>query len=515
MFASKVSQKREQKPARMPASWVLTTLLISIAAPAEILAQPTEVRVLGKDGLVNVSFTGTETSTFDIFIAAEPGVGADNFDQLAAGRAVLNVASGVTIRGLDNNRDYFFRVVENAGGTSASADEVVATPRTPWLQALGETRFVSLAAHPSSPGILLAAGAALTGCGAGKVAGCDVYRSTNSGVTWAVVTQTIGDLDPRAVGMSTGSAIALSRNVGAGEKVLRSTNSGETWALSDTGLQTNLLVNKAIAYGVSNPSVVVVANIDLGRVALESRVIRSENDGMVWAHLAEAPLGQINAQVLAVDPSNDNVIWAGGGGNPLLARSDNGGASWTAVPTQGANPVVGIAIHPGDSSRVWVADTLDVRRSIDGGTSFFASRQGLPALVNINAFVRDQSTDTIFVGTTSGVFESRDDGATFTPLSSGIDAISILDLAIVESPRAMVVASVTGLHRLDLVRPGPVPSDPDAGPDAGVGSAPSSGCSCASAGVIGRGQLPGNLPTVVLLIVAAIVARRQFRGVQS
>jgi hypothetical protein len=184
-------------------------------------------------------------------------------------------------------------------------------------------------------------------------------RSTNGGTTWTtVVTGIFTDVlfDPN----NAGRVFAGQLNGG----VLKSTDSGATWSARNTGL----------------PAAASIARVSLTIAAANSNVlyakIESASSGGLLgvyrtASAAEAPGGWSAVtnpgvdssyvwwcSTIAADPSDvtGNIVWAGGVG---LARSGDGGASWTNV---------GGAIHSDQQSMVFDPTNANaVYASNDGG----------------------------------------------------------------------------------------------------------------------------------------------------
>jgi photosystem II stability/assembly factor-like uncharacterized protein len=202
--------------------------------------------------------------------------------------------------------------------------------------AAGRMYIGSIAVHPTNPDIVLA----------GTSSG--VYLTTDGGTAWTLV---LSGADATGVmfNPSNGNtAYAALGSVGGNSKngVYVSTNAGSTWTLDNgTGsgaLPTTHMGRIAIALTPSSPSTLYagIANSSNGDLL---GLYKSTNGGSSWSNLSSIP-DYCAPQcwyddVVAVDPANANVVYAGGSEeNGTLYQSLNAGTSWTNV-SSGANNV--------------------------------------------------------------------------------------------------------------------------------------------------------------------------------
>lgn len=121
-------------------------------------------------------------------------------------------------------------------------------------------------------------------------------------------------------------------------------------------------------------------------------------------------------------------------GVPLF-KSANGAASWN-VSSEGLTAafVQTIAIDPANSNTVYIGSTLGVFKSTDGGNQWsFAGAP--PATSGIRPLITTLALDpkaaaTIYLGTTAGLFKSSNGGQSFEPKNSGLPATSISAIAV-------------------------------------------------------------------------------------
>lgn len=195
----------------------------------------------------------------------------------------------------------------------------------------GGARIGSLAIEPGNSQVLLAGAALLFKDG--------IYRSADGGATWAQVLAgnpgTAVLFDPA----SPGTAYAALGNSFAGgtEGVFVSTDGGATWVAHNGSGHTALPTGSAgrVVLAMA-PSATQTLYVSLANVADGSLlgVYKSTDGGATW-HDTKAPdycTPQCSYDnVLAVDPTNANVVYAGGAFGTTLIRSSNGGKTWNVL----------------------------------------------------------------------------------------------------------------------------------------------------------------------------------------
>lgn len=164
--------------------------------------------------------------------------------------------------------------------------------------------------------------------------------------------------------------------------VFKTTDGGGSWVTANDGLGVhNAIEVYAFVIDQKDPSVIIVGTGD--------GIFRSKNHGLTWALVKRKHDG---VSSLAIDPSNDKIIYAGlrasfGGANIL--KSTDRGATWTdlvRVPTTEpvstiaidptnsktifAEPVSTIAIDPTNSKTIFAGGMATIAKTVDGGANW-------------------------------------------------------------------------------------------------------------------------------------------------
>jgi photosystem II stability/assembly factor-like uncharacterized protein len=147
----------------------------------------------------------------------------------------------------------------------------------------------------------------------------------------------------------------------------------------------------------------------------ESRIMRSLDQGATWTQLANPPT---DPQIVVADPYSPQILFSGG--HQGIYKSTDGGQTWrTVYPVQSsAQGVTGLAIDPGNPSRV-VALVSGLIVSSDGGETWTG---GFNCPVSpcgsdlARIFVDPSGSGTFILVGISGLYVSRDGGVTFSAL---------------------------------------------------------------------------------------------------
>jgi hypothetical protein len=227
----------------------------------------------------------------------------------------------------------------------------------------GGARIGGLAIQPGNSQVLLAAVAKLNNDG--------IYRSTDGGNTWSrVLAGNPGNavmFDPTHGSVAYAS---LGSSAGGGtEGVFKSTDGGQSWN-PDNGTGTSALpltnaARIALALAPSSPATLYAGIADTGGNLLG--LFKTADGGAHWARLASAP-DYCDQQcwydnVIAVQPTNANVVFAGGAYFTTLVRTLDGGTTWSTLQSAQSFAVV----HPDVHALTFSGDGTTLYLGSDGG----------------------------------------------------------------------------------------------------------------------------------------------------
>jgi hypothetical protein len=236
----------------------------------------------------------------------------------------------------------------------------------------GGGRMTSIAPHPTTAGTLIVG-----------AAGGGAWKTTDSGATWNVLTDAIGNLavgavayapsDPTKIYLGTGEN-AYSGDVITGIGLLYSPDGGTNWTLPSSVIAQQFFrisINPTVPNEIVAATTAGLLRSTTGQNGFGSSLIAHDSSGMTKAY------GDIND--LVRDPSNAQIMYATTSdrgywcdrytcGNPYnyysprVMKSTDGGQTWnefsTGLPTSTSTTLVtrmGIAIAPSNTATLYAA----------------------------------------------------------------------------------------------------------------------------------------------------------------
>lgn len=405
---------------------------------------PLLVTATGGAGQATVAWDSIVGATsYNLYLANEPGVTKSNYNSLAGGRKIANVTSPYTVTSLTKNQ-YYFSVTAVDGTEGPSSRVATAFVSLAW-QAVGglpATNFFSVASDQANASNVYAG---TTG----------VYRSTDGGITW---TQTLS-------GATTAANRIAALAVNGANVFANSMTNADIWKSTTSGTSGSWIrILDASGFGEQQgamridpvtPTTMYASDFILpGKTLAQSLVIKSTNGGSTWTHTAEAPApsDNIHAYALAIDPNNPTVMYAGGSGQPNIARTADGGTSWTDVPISGNNgPVTSLVVDSGNSNVVY-ATTRDAGffKTTNNGATWTAYNSGLTGTEFNSVLLDTQNPQMLHLGAANGYFYSLNGGLTWTAANNGFTTTPYFYSLALTPARRLIAATSDGLYMLSI-----------------------------------------------------------------
>ncbi|MEO8028402.1 MAG: SBBP repeat-containing protein, partial [Bryobacteraceae bacterium] len=299
-----------------------------------------------------------------------------------------------------------------------------------------------------------------------------LFQTSNAGSTWTPADQTV----PSVVkSLLLTPSNANTRIAGAANGIYRSTDAGATWSSVFNGGPSDIQRSPA------NPNTLYAA--------VGVSIYRSLDAGLTWTF--RNVLSVFYPAKLALDPSNESVAyWYGG--NVGVRKSTDGGGNWTPIGAASlpAGLVVDKLITTSDGSLYACYGANGVYKSVDGGANWtntlagtactgMAAAPGNAAVVYVSSgtqmfrtanagtlwtpispvygrvlAVSPTDPATVYLSSAdSSVKVSTDSGATFSPLTTGIDTAQPTSLVIdpADTSRMFLVGQTTFVAFLSKV----------------------------------------------------------------
>jgi len=245
----------------------------------------------------------------------------------------------------------------------------------------------------------------------------DLYKSDDYGETWRKVYEMIDfacAIDP------TSTDIVY---VGAENGVAKTTDGGQTWTRHRFPENGGLTVY-TIAINPITPTIVYAGGSTHNN---GTKAYKSTDGGVSWEALEI--LGGFFCKRIVIDPERPSTIYYGCWDG--IYKSTDGGASWQKL---GMGSGLILSLDPSDSQIVYAGGhEVGLARSLDGGLTWEEVIDG-QTIYHPRSFAIDpRSPDTLYLGNPFGIYKSADGGDSWEKASKGISAITIDALAVVPS----------------------------------------------------------------------------------
>jgi photosystem II stability/assembly factor-like uncharacterized protein len=152
---------------------------------------------------------------------------------------------------------------------------------------------------------------------------------------------------------------------------------------------------------------------------------KSTDAGNTWIPLSDY-LPQIGVSGIAIDPNDSNIIYIATGDDDAMdtysvgvMKSTDGGITWNITGLQfnnSGNTSHEIYIHPNNSNILWVATSVGVYKTTDAGANWINVLSG-----NIQDLkIKPTDPDTVYAVTKNKFYKSTDGGSNFNIVNSGL-----------------------------------------------------------------------------------------------
>ena len=240
-----------------------------------------------------------------------------------------------------------------------------------------------------------------------------IFDSHDSGSTWKRVAR-LGNrddlaldnivVDPNDSNHIVVGAWVLDRADGG---LYSTTDGGKTWSANDQMKGHSI---RALTMAPSDPKILVIGALD--------GVFRSADGGKTWALISPAGNAEIKeVESIAIDPKDPRIIFAGTWHLPW--HTSDGGEHWTNIGKPDGliddSDVFSIIIDAKNPKNLYLSACSGIYRSINEGGQF-EKVKGIPTESRrTRVLMQDpMAENTVYAGTTNGLWKTTDAGHTFT-----------------------------------------------------------------------------------------------------
>jgi photosystem II stability/assembly factor-like uncharacterized protein len=235
-----------------------------------------------------------------------------------------------------------------------------------------------------------------------------LYRSTDSGLSW--IRLPTGNYPDQiiAVNLSKDDKIFISTNNG----IYRSVNNGDDWTYLHINLldSTYQLVANAFAFPDNNSLIIG---------AINQGIYYSSDNGNSWLTKNNG----INAfSIFSVNFGNNGLILVGIEQGAANFISLDGGQTWR----HSYDGIAGARCMATIGEKIFIGNDNTLFMSSDFGNSWIMKNNGLTP-GNIRGLFFDKKINTLFTGTSRGIYKSNDEGENW--IYTGLNGIKIIGIA--------------------------------------------------------------------------------------
>ncbi len=155
-------------------------------------------------------------------------------------------------------------------------------------------------------------------------------------------------------------------------------------------------------------------------------------NGSVWVQQSVSGLSGSNLELIAIDPSDDNIMYVVNGG--ILYKSVNKGINFNLIYSSPTSSITSVAIHSTNSNIIYLTTEGTSGKayiSTNGGSTFSNFNTGLPNIgKNVIVHQGGNSINPLYIGTSLGVYYRDDTLTQWEPFDTNLPNVSVTDLAI-------------------------------------------------------------------------------------
>ena len=231
------------------------------------------------------------------------------------------------------------------------------------------------------------------------------------------------------------NVIAASSNKG----LIASDTHGEEWLL----LLPDVMAYDAFVNPFNDQEIFVAGSKN--RLAV---IYKSADRGASWVQVYNEPTGKILVTVLAFDRNDPKIMYAGLSSGSILKSSD-GGDTWNAL-TAFDSRVVDLSVA--QNLIYGLAQTSGLNRSTDGGKTW--ARVAFTESISFfnDLYMDPNSSGTLYVATSLGLFRSEDSGTTWNklPIPATPEITDVTAIAVNPGRRNQIYAAIKStIYRSD------------------------------------------------------------------
>ncbi|MFA5317878.1 MAG: hypothetical protein WC323_00150 [Patescibacteria group bacterium] len=250
-----------------------------------------------------------------------------------------------------------------------------------------------------------------------------VYKSFNRGVVWKQ-NSLVASTGSKAVSFNSANVVALAIDPQDENAIYAGTDNGGMLYSYDGGASWSVARDLGKRY-VKDIKISPVDKCTI-YIASENKVFKSDDCSRTWDDVYYDNNTGVMIRSLAIDPRNENIIYAGTSRGDVITSSD-AGKSWSALKRFSEDKlfrgksemnIIKIIVNPKNSNNLWIATEANgVFKSMDRGATWQSFEEEFKEINTSNSILVSDfdlfagDGKTIIVATKAGLLRSFDAGA--------------------------------------------------------------------------------------------------------
>lgn len=194
----------------------------------------------------------------------------------------------------------------------------------------------------------------------------------------------------------------------------------------------------------SDPIVVIQLhpkNPDIIYVATNDYIYKTRDGGRTWANISKG-MSYSRVISMAIDPVYPAIVYAGTKGD-AVHKSHDGGQRWASMRRGLDDATITSVVNqfvfdPADSQHIFLATTMGVFETKDGGESWTKKMEGMKEVLMVVTLGMDPTRPSVlYAGTSGGVYKSIDQAGHWQQVNNGL-----VPPDMVKTSRALNVTSI-------------------------------------------------------------------------
>ena len=259
------------------------------------------------------------------------------------------------------------------------------------------------------------------------VSNATAIASSDGGISWTEAIQGVPEADVGRFAVSRGAAAALYAPTYGVQRAYRRDPATGAWNGIGTQLSAVLGVNYGAGAFSASPS-------DGNTIFMAGNGIlaRSLNGGATWSSVGNLP---IDVTALIWDPSNELTGYAISANQGAMKTID-GGIHWTPCGTGLPGRITSLVVDPQDSNNLYatsdfgITGSVAVYRSINAGASWSPAANGIVPTFAWTLAFKPGNSAVLYAGTQDGLYKTVNAGVDWTRVGVAPSGGTVLDISI-------------------------------------------------------------------------------------